>query len=52
MPPVLGIWDTENCLEVGPTKLLIISNVATTGGYRFYSERGALAKRNGHDKES
>jgi hypothetical protein len=38
MPPFLGIWDTEDCLEVGPTKLLIISNVATTGGYRFCCE--------------
>ena len=38
MTSFLGIWDTED-FSVGPTRLLIYSNWATTGGYRFCSER-------------
>jgi hypothetical protein len=53
MPPSLGIWDTADCLEVGPTKLLIYSQLwpQQVAIFSVLSVRGA-GERNGHDKES
>ena len=50
MTSFLGIWTEDYFGRTDQT--FDFSNVATTGGYRFCSERGALAERNGHDKES
>ena len=45
---LLGIYDTE---MKSATKPVIIANVAATGRLSFYYGRGALAERNGHDKQ-
>ena len=50
MTSFLGIWDTEDYLEVGPTKFLIYLMWPQQVANRFCSEGAALVERNGHGK--
>jgi hypothetical protein len=50
MTSFLGIWDTEDYLEVGPTKLLIYLKWPQQVAIVSVLSCGALAERNGHGK--
>jgi hypothetical protein len=51
MTSFLGIWDTEDYLEVGPTKLLIYLKWPQQVAIVSVLSCGALAERNGKRRE-